>query len=84
MVILGALIAAGAAVTFLAVGALALFGGADATQRQLLPGFTPDRPGAVERLLSILSLWGPALLVALLCLLAAIKIAQMLAAALVG
>jgi hypothetical protein len=81
MLILGALIAAGAAVTFLIIGALTLFGGADATQRQLLPGFIPDRASAGERLLALLSVWGPVLLVALLCLLVAIQIAQVLVAA---
>lgn len=81
MLIIGGLVAVGAAVAFLIIGALTLFGGADATQRQLLPGFTPDRPSTGERLLALLSVWGPALLVALLCLLAAIQIAQVLVAA---
>jgi hypothetical protein len=83
MVYLGVLIGVGAAVAFLAVGALALFGGTDATRRQLLPGFLPDRPGPGERLLALLSLWGPAALVALLCLLAGIQIVRVAAGALI-
>ena len=74
MAIIGALIALGAAVAFLVVGALSLFGGARATQDQVLPGFRPDRPGGVERALTLLGVWGPVLLIAALCLLAAIQI----------
>jgi hypothetical protein len=74
MAVIGALIAIGAAAAFLLVGALALFGGADATQRQLVPGFQPDRPGPRERALALLSLWGPIALIVALCLLAAIRI----------
>lgn len=74
MALIGALIAIGAAVAFLVVGALALFGGADATQHQLLPGFRPDRPGPLERALAVLSVWGPIALIVALCLLAAIRI----------
>jgi hypothetical protein len=81
MLILGALITLGAAIAFLVVGALTLFGGANATQRQILPGFLPDRPGPGERLLTLLGVWGPAALVALLCLLAAIKMLQIALAA---
>jgi hypothetical protein len=74
MTILGALIALGATVAFVAVGALTLFGGARATTEQVLPGFRPDRPGPAERALTLLGVWGPVALVALLCLLAAIQI----------
>lgn len=81
MVVLGALIAIGSAVAFVAVGALTLFGGADATQRQVVPGFRPDRPGAAERLLALLGLWLPVALVALLCLLAGIQILRVAAGA---
>jgi hypothetical protein len=83
MAILGALIGVGAAVVFLLVGALALFGGTDATRKQLLPGFAPDRPAFIERALSFLSLWGPVALVALLCLLAGIQIVRIALAAFV-
>ncbi|KPV49609.1 hypothetical protein SE17_31640 [Kouleothrix aurantiaca] len=81
MIILGALIVLGAALAFLVVGALALFGGANATQGQVVPGFRPDRPGAAERALTLLSVWGPVALIALLCLLAAIKMLQIAIAA---
>ena len=74
MTILGALIALGATVAFVVVGALTLFGGARATAEQVVPGFRPDRPGPAERALALLGIWGPVVLVALLCLLAAIQI----------
>lgn len=74
MVIIGALIALGSAVAFLAIGALTLFGGARATKDQIVPGFRPDRPGSFERGLTLLGTWLPVLLIAVLCLLAAIKI----------
>ena len=81
MIILGALIVLGAAIAFLVVGALALFGGANATQAQVVPGFRPDQPGPGERALTLLSVWGPVALIALLCLLAAIKMLQIAVAA---
>jgi hypothetical protein len=81
MLIIGALITLGGAIAFLVVGALTLFGGVDATQRQVLPGFRPDRPGPAERLLTLLGVWGPIALTALLCLLAAIKMLQVVAGA---
>ena len=80
MIIIGALITLGAAIAFLVAGALTLFGGANATQQQLIPGFRPDRPGLGTRALALLSVWGPVLLTALLCLLAAIKMLQVVAA----
>jgi hypothetical protein len=83
MIILGALITLGAAVAFLVVGALTLFGGANATQRQLIPGFQPDRPSLATRALALLSVWGPVVLTALLCLLAAIKMLQVAAASVI-
>ena len=76
MLIIGALITLGAALAFLGVGALMLFGGANATQQQVLPGFRPDRPSPAERALTLLGVWGPVLLIAILCLLAAIKMLQ--------
>lgn len=81
MLAIGALITFGAALAFLFVGALTLFGGANATQQQVVPGFRPDRPGASERLLTLLGVWGPIVLIALLCLLAAIKMLQMVVGA---
>ena len=81
MIVLGALITLGSAFAFLVAGALTLFGGANATQRQLVPGFRPDRPSLAARALALLSVWGPVLLTALLCLLAAIKMLQVAVAA---
>jgi hypothetical protein len=82
MAIIGALITLGGAIAFLAVGALTLFGGANATQRQVLPGFRPDRPGPTERALTLLGVWVPILMIAALCLLAGIKMLQVVAGAL--
>jgi hypothetical protein len=84
MFIIGALITLGAAIAFLAVGALTLFGGANATQQQVIPGFRPDRPNSAERALTLLGVWGPVLLVALLCLLAGIQIVRVALAAMLA
>jgi hypothetical protein len=73
MAIIGALITLGGAIAFLVVGALALFGGANATQAQVVPGFRPDRPSPLERALTLIGIWGPIALLAGLCLLAAIQ-----------
>ncbi|HNP72998.1 MAG TPA: hypothetical protein PLO33_20025 [Kouleothrix sp.] len=81
MLVLGALITLGGAIAFLLLGALAIFGGANATGAQVVPGFRPDSPGAAERALTLLGVWGPIALIALLCLLAAIKMFQVVAAA---
>jgi hypothetical protein len=81
MLIIGALITIAAALAFLGVGALALFGGANATQQQVLPGFRPDRPSPIERVLTLLGVWVPILLIAVLCLLAAIKMLQVVVGA---
>lgn len=81
MLILGVLITLGGAVAFLLVGALAVFGGAQATRLQVVPGFRPDQPGPLERVLALLSVWLPVALLALLCLLAAIKMFQVVAGA---
>jgi hypothetical protein len=81
MLLIGALITLGAAIAFLVVGALTLFGGASATQAQVLPGFRPDQPSVAERILALLSVWGPILLIAVLCLLAAIKMFQVVVGA---
>jgi hypothetical protein len=82
MMIVGALLTLGAAFVFLVVGALMLFGGANATQRQIVPGFRPDRPGPIERILTLLGVWGSVMLIALLCLLAAIRMLQVVVGAL--
>ena len=74
MTIIGALIALGSTIAFLVVGALVLFGGVRATTEQVVPGFRPDRPGPAERALTLLGVWGPVLLIALLCLLGGIQI----------
>jgi hypothetical protein len=80
MLILGALITLGSAIAFLVVAALALFGATNATQQQVVPGFRPDRPSGGQRILTLLGVWGPILLIALLCLLAAIKMLQVVVA----
>lgn len=82
MVVLGVLIGIAAAIVFLLVGALSLFGGADATRHQLLPGFLPDRPPVTERLLTLLGVWAPIIFVAVLCLLAGIQFVRVMVAAL--
>ena len=74
MAIIGALIALGASVAFVVLGALTLFGGARATSEQVVPGFRPDQPSPAERALTLLGVWGPVALVTLLCLLGAIQI----------
>jgi len=74
LVIVGVLLALGSAIAFLVVGALAIFGGVRATQDQVVPGFHPDRPGPLERALTLLGVWGPVLFIAALCLLAGIRI----------
>jgi hypothetical protein len=84
MILIGALIALGSAVAFMVVGALALFGGARATQEQVVPGFRPDRPGPAERALTLLGVWGPVLLLAILCLLAGVQILRVALAALLA
>jgi hypothetical protein len=45
-----------------------------ATTEQVVPGFRPDQPSPTERALTLLGVWGPVVLVALLCLLAGIQI----------
>lgn len=74
MAILGAIIAIGAALAFALIGALTLFGGANSTDKQVLPGFRPDQPGPLVRLLTLASVWVPVAFVAVLCLLAAVQI----------
>jgi predicted outer membrane lipoprotein len=81
MLYLGFLIGLGAAIAFVVIGALALFGGVDTTQRQLLPGFTPDRVVGARRVLVLLLFWLPILVVAGFCLLAGIQILQVIVAA---
>jgi hypothetical protein len=84
MAFIGALVALGATIAFLVIGALTLFGGARATTEQVVPGFRPDRPSPAERALTLLGVWGPVALVALLCLLAAIQILRVALQAFVG
>jgi hypothetical protein len=56
---LGALIAVGAALAFAAIGVLTLYGGVRATREQVLPGFRPDRPGPLQRALTLAAVWVP-------------------------
>ena len=74
MALLGGLIALGAALIFILVGALTLFGAVDATRRQVIPGFLPDRPPAGSRLATFAGIWVPVVLLVALCLLAGIQI----------
>jgi hypothetical protein len=82
LVIIGMLIGIAAAIAFVVVGALSIFGGARVTQDQVVPGFRPDRPGPLERALTLLGIWGPVLFIAVLCLLAAIQILRVAVGAL--
>jgi hypothetical protein len=82
MLYLGILIGIGAAVTFILIGALTLFGGVDATQRQLLPGFVSDQSNAGLRLLTMLIVWLPIVVVSVFCLLTGIQIVRVVIAAL--
>ena len=82
MVIIGVVISVAIAGAFLAVGLLVLYGGLRATQRQLLPGFLPDRPGPLQRGLTLLALWGPIGVVALFCIITAVEIVRIALAAL--
>lgn len=79
---IGGLIALGAAFVFVAVGLLVVLGGADTTERQLLPGFRPDRPGMLQRALTLLGVWGPILVVLVFCVLAGVQIFSVVVAAL--
>jgi hypothetical protein len=71
---LGALIAVGAALAFAALGLLALYGGVRATREQVIPGFRPDRPGPVQRALTLLAVWLPVAVVAFFGLYAGVHI----------
>ncbi len=82
LVIIGMLIAIASAIAFVVIGALSIFGGTRATNDQIVPGFRPDRPGPLERALTLLGVWGPVLFIAALCLLAAIQIFRVAIAAL--
>ncbi len=79
---LGILIGLGAAAAFAAAAALTLWGAARASRDEVARTFVADRPPPAARLLAWLSLWGPALLVALLGALAAVQIARVVMAAL--
>jgi hypothetical protein len=81
MLYLGLLIGLGAAIIFIVIGALSLFGGVDTTQRQLLPGFTPDRLGGARQLVALVLFWLPILVVAGFCLLTGIQILRVMVTA---
>lgn len=82
MMVLGIIIAAGAAIAFLSFGLLAVFAGARATQHQVIPGFVPDGPSTTERVLTLLSIWGAIAFVAALCVLVALRLFEMIMAVL--
>ncbi|MEM8534348.1 MAG: hypothetical protein AAGF95_26105 [Chloroflexota bacterium] len=73
LLLLGALIAVGAAGAFVAVGIFTIVGAADTTQRQLTPGFLPDKPGGLERALTFISVWVSVILIAILSIWAGIE-----------
>lgn len=74
MLYVGALIALGAALLFLAVGGLCVWGGAAASREDMARSFLTDRPSPAQRMLAFLGVWGPILLVLLLCVLGAAQI----------
>ena len=81
MIYIGIITGIGAAVAFITIGALVLFGGADATQRQVIPGFLPDRMTPRTRILTLVGLWLPILIVVLFCLLAGVQILRVVLSA---
>lgn len=82
MLYLGILIGIGSAIAFAALGLLALVGGVNATQQQIVPGFKPDNPGGMERALTVIGVWVPIVVVAIFGVLSAIHIIQVMLAAL--
>jgi len=71
---IGGLVALVAALAFVTVGLMTVIGGAEATERQLIPGFRPDAPSLLQRILTLLSVWGPILVILAFCLLAGWRI----------
>lgn len=82
MFYLGIALAVGAALAFVVVGALTLFGGENTTTEQILPGFKPDNPSALERALTFAGLWIPILVITAFCLLAGVRILRVVFTAL--
>jgi hypothetical protein len=82
MLYLGILIGIGSAIAFAALGLLALVGGVNATQQQIVRGFKPDNPGGLERALTVIGVWVPIVVVAIFGVLSAIHIIQVMLAAL--
>jgi len=72
----GGVIALAAAILFCALGVITVLGGVRATRRQLVPGFVPDHPGIIERAGALLGVWGPVVLIAVLCLGATARLIQ--------
>ncbi len=79
---IGGLIALVAAFVFVIVGMLSVASGVDATEQQLIPGFRPDNPGLLQRAMTLLSVWGPILIILAFCLLAGWRIFSVVVAAL--
>ncbi|NOK57285.1 MAG: hypothetical protein GFH27_549309n19 [Chloroflexi bacterium AL-W] len=73
LLFLGVLFAIGAAGFFIAVGVFSVVGAADTTQKQLKPGFLPDNPGGLERVLTFVSIWVSIILVTVLSVWAGIE-----------
>jgi hypothetical protein len=78
MFFLGALVLLGSLGAFLTLGGLSVFGSARATTHQIIPGFLPDQPSPLERAATLLSVWGPVILITIFVLLLALRFVQML------
>lgn len=76
MVVLGVLIAVGAALVFAAIGALTLWGGLDALRLELPPDFRRSNASVTERILTLVLVGAPIVITALFGLLAAGRIFQ--------
>lgn len=79
---IGGLVALAAALAFVVVGLMTVIGGAEATERQIIPGFRPDAPGMLQRTLTLLGVWGPILVILAFCLLAGWRIFSVVVGAL--
>jgi hypothetical protein len=75
MAILGSLIALGAAVAFVVIVGLAVWGGLLAIRQELLRGFVSANPGPADRALTLLLVGVPLAGVAAIGLLGALRLA---------
>ncbi|MEI7771814.1 MAG: hypothetical protein WCI67_17610 [Chloroflexales bacterium] len=75
MSILGSIICLGAALAFVAIVVIAVWGGLRAIRRELLRGFVSARPGAADRVITLLLVGVPLAGVAAIGLLSAVRLA---------